>query len=157
MGRMLILALLILAACQQAAATPEAEGERFHRLYNAGDHAALYRGTSEIFSSSIDEAMFDELMRVPAAQFGAMRQAELRSVRRYSREDGEFVVLRYDTAFERGAAHEAIVYRVGEDGRLELEGYQIEAPGWPGMMMGEFASLLEEGAADGRYSERPES
>jgi hypothetical protein len=154
--RLLCALLMLTSACSSGggAGDPAQEGERFHRLYSGADYAALYRASSDLMVASVPQDMFAELFGIVHDQKGAVRQAVLRSARRYSRSDGNFVVLHYDTRFERGPARESIVYRIDERERLRLEGYQAEAPGWPGMMIGEFASRIEAGGAESEAESR---
>jgi hypothetical protein len=157
MRQKLLCALLMLAsACSigGTAGDPAREGERFHRLLDDADYSALYRSSSDLMVAGVPEDVFAELFGLVHDQKGAVRQATLRSARRYARPDGNFMVLHYDTRFERGTAQESIVYRIDARERLRLEGYQAEAPGWPGMMIGEFATRFESDAAKGEAESR---
>lgn len=138
MRHLLLCALLaIAAACSRGGApSPEAEAERFHRLYSEGDYASLYPTVSEVQRSGMDAAMFADLMDFARDRFGPVRDATLSSMRRHDRDGVGYVLLRYDTRFERGSAHEVISYRIGPGEQLELEGYHITSPGWPGMLWG---------------------
>ena len=105
----------------------EAEVDRFHQRWNADEFKAVYDEAHADFRNSQSADVMIGTLQGVKRNYGAFKSATRRSWG-FSTDNGvSNVKLKYDSAFENGAAVEAFVYRMSGDKAL-LVRYDIMTP-----------------------------
>jgi hypothetical protein len=121
------------AHAQQTDAVPQAvaAANRWLALSDAGDGAATWEQAAPSFRAAVSRAAWSDALRQARGPFGAFKSRTLRSseFRRSlpGAPDGEYVVIRYDSQFERNAhAVETVVPMRDADGSWKVSGYFVK-------------------------------
>jgi len=98
---------------------------------DAGDEAAAWRGTSSLFRQMVNEAQWAEAHGRVTAVLGRPLERELRDTEHRTSvpgaPDGQYVLLTYDTRFERKQeAVETVVTMLDDDGAWRVGGYFVQ-------------------------------
>lgn len=105
----------------------EAEVDRFHQRWNADEFKAIYDEAHANFRNSQSADVTIGTLQGVKHNYGAFKSATRRSWG-FSSDDGvSDVKLKYDSAYEKGSAVEAFVYRISGDKAL-LVSYDIMTP-----------------------------
>jgi hypothetical protein len=139
--------VLGLSGCglKQNTKAAEAEVDRFHQHWNADEFKAVYDEAHANFRDSQSADVTIGTLQGVKRNYGAFKSATRRSWG-FSTDNGvTSVKLKYDSAFENGAAVEAFVYRMSGD-KAALVSYDIMSP--------ETAKKLEEAEKAEREAKR---
>jgi hypothetical protein len=98
---------------------------------DAGDGAASWRGTSSLFRQMVTEAQWAESHGKVTGLLGRALERGLRDTEHRTSvpgaPDGQYVLLRYDTRFERKQeAVETVVAMLDADGAWRVGGYFVQ-------------------------------
>lgn len=105
--------------------------EDFHRLYNAGDYAAIYKAAGPDLKARATESYFVKLLADMRATLGD-EQETLRPDLQYRYDNGTvWVSFTQKTTFETGVAQEYFTFQV-IGGRAFLQKYDFVATGRSG-------------------------
>ena len=105
----------------------EAEVDRFHQRWNADEFKAIYDEAHMNFRNSQSADIMIGTLQGVKRNYGAFKSATRRSWGFSSDNGVTDVKLKYDSAYENGAAVEAFVYRMSGDKALLLS-YDIMSP-----------------------------
>ncbi|HET7460594.1 MAG TPA: DUF4019 domain-containing protein [Longimicrobium sp.] len=108
-----------------------AAAEAWLEHVDAGDHGAGWRETSSLFRQMVTEEQWSEAHGKVAAVLGRALRRELRDTEHRTSvpgaPDGEYVLLKYDTRFERKQeAVETVVTMLDTDGEWRVGGYFVQ-------------------------------
>jgi hypothetical protein len=122
------LGALALSACNPAADTKAAEDgvTAFHQAMDAGQFAAIYRGSSTDMKSSDSEEGLIKLFGALHSKLGNYKSGKTVSWNDNSNTSGHYVTLVREAQFERGPAKEEFVFRI-EGKRAVLAGYHVSS------------------------------
>lgn len=121
--------VLGLAGCglKQNTKAAEAEVDRFHQRWNADDFKAVYDEAHANFRNSQSADVTIGTLQGVKHNYGVFKSATRRSWGFSSDNGVTDVKLKYDSAYEKGSAVEAFVYRMSGDKAL-LVSYDIMTP-----------------------------
>jgi Protein of unknown function (DUF4019) len=133
-----LVTLLALAATALAAAGDEgaakakaqAAAEAWLAQVDAGSYAESWDEAAALFRKAITKDAWKQALEASRAPLGAVKSRRLRTAEYYTQlpgaPDGEYVVLQYDTVFEKKAtAVETITPALDADGHWRVSGYYI--------------------------------
>ena len=141
MKRLLPLVLLLVVGLTLAAAAPlpaegpekaaEQSAKTWLALVDAGKYGASWSGAAEAFKAAVSQAQWEGALEKVRAPYGKVVSRKLKSAT-FTREipggpAGEYVVIQYDTDFEKKAgAVETITPMKEKDGAWRVSGYYIK-------------------------------
>jgi hypothetical protein len=120
---------LALAGCSVAknAKVAEAEVDRFHQHWNAGDFQAVFDEAHMEFRAAQPAAAMIATMQTVKKNYGDLKSSKKRSWGFNSNNGVTDIKLSYDSVFARGAAVETFLYRMTGEKAL-LVSYDIVTP-----------------------------
>jgi hypothetical protein len=120
---------LALAGCSAAknAKVAEAEVDRFHQHWNAGDFQAVFDEAHMEFRAAQPAAAMIATMQTVKKNYGDLKSSKKRSWGFNSNNGVTDIKLSYDSVFARGAAVETFLYRMTGEKAL-LVSYDIVTP-----------------------------
>jgi len=129
LGAVAFALLLGLSGCglKQNTKAAEAEVDRFHQHWNADEFKAIYDGAHANFRNSQSADVTIRTLEGVKHNYGAFKSASRRSWGFNSDNGVTDVKLKYDSAYEKGSAVEAFLYRMSGDKAL-LVSYDIMTP-----------------------------
>jgi hypothetical protein len=129
--RLLIAALLLVtvAGCGFAKSKQIAAKsvETFHQQFNETRFSAIYSGSTTNFKASAPEAEFLKFIQAVRRKLGAFQSGTETGWRTNNTTNGTFVVLTYNSQFERGKATETFTFVISRE-TATLQGYNVNSP-----------------------------
>ena len=123
------------AADSTAAASPEADAqhaaEAWLAVIDAGKYAESWTETAAMFRAAMDQPGWTKALNTVRSPLGSLKSRALRSAH-YTKSlpgvpDGEYVVVQFDTAFDKKqAAVETVTPMKEADGHWRVSGYFIK-------------------------------
>lgn len=101
--------------------------EQFHRLYKAGDFAAMYRFTGSAVQSSTSLTGFVKYEQNVREKLGVLESAEVENYNVLYLLSGPQVRLDYRSTFQNGQAVESFEINF-KHGQPSIDGYRIDNP-----------------------------
>ena len=100
------------------------------RLVDAGQYASSWDAAAEYFRASVTQSQWETAMRQVRGHTGNVVARKVKSAL-FTRAlpdapAGEYVVIQYDTGFERGFAVETVTPMHEKDGSWKVSGYYIK-------------------------------
>ena len=125
-GFAVVAAAALVAGCGIGADVPVAKTEavKFHRQFNAGQFAAIYRNAGKDLTGVISEADWIRLCEQIEAMLGKFKEGSQTGWFDKWNNGVHEIDLTFVSVFERGAAEEQVVYRKADD-RYLLAGYHV--------------------------------
>jgi hypothetical protein len=121
-----------LVYAQEAAAVEQAKeaATRWLAAADQGNGAATWDQAAAPFQAAVSKAAWSDALAKAREPFGAMKSREL-SAANFTRSlpgapEGEYVVLRYTTRFEKGSAAELVTPMRDKDGTWKVSGYYVK-------------------------------
>jgi len=110
--------------------TAEAAASAWLALVDAGNYAASWREASSLFKKQVNEEQWKSAVASARQPFGALVSRRLKSAKFLTSlpgaPDGEYVVLDYDTSFEKKKeAFERVTPMKDTDGVWRVSGYYV--------------------------------
>jgi hypothetical protein len=121
-------AIALLAGCSLGADLPvaKAEADKFHRMFDAGQCAEIYRGAGPDLTGAITAADWATMCNGLHAKLGKFKSAaDPGWLDQWNNGTHQFV-LNYESEYEKGAAKEEFVFRTKGD-KLMLAGYHVSS------------------------------
>lgn len=130
-----MLALLLAALSMQAQEKPETlaqqSAERWLQLVDSGKFGESWDDSSSLFKAAVTREQWEHKLHETRDPLGKLQSRKLKSAT-YAKSlpgapDGEYVVIRYDSSFERKqSAVETITPMLDKDGVWRVSGYYIK-------------------------------
>jgi hypothetical protein len=129
MRRWLLAIGLLFAGCSFSADTKSAEQgvTEFHAALNGGRFDDIYTATGSDFKGVTTRDDFTKLLGAIHTKLGNFQSGKTVGWNDNANTDGHYVTLNREAQFERGAAQEQFVFRLGTDKKATLAGYHINS------------------------------
>jgi hypothetical protein len=128
-GFAIVAAAALVTGCGIGAEVPVAKTEaaKFHREFNAGKFALIYRGASKDLTDLISEADWIKMCELIQARLGKFKEGNATGWNDQWNNGIHQIDLVYDSTYERAKAQEDFVYRKVGD-RFLLAGFHVKSP-----------------------------
>jgi hypothetical protein len=109
----------------------QAAAEAWLSLVDAGSYGQSWTGAADLFKKRVDQGTWEKTLEGVRGPLGKMQSRTVRSAR-YATSlpgapDGEYVVVQFDTSFEKKSAGvETVTPMIDLDGRWRVSGYFIK-------------------------------
>ena len=132
------LLMLLRATCAQATAQQNPEqlaqqsSESWLALVDSGKYAESWQECAQTFQAAVTKQQWQSALRATRDPLGKLLSRKLKGATTYTKTlpgapDGEYVVIQYESSFERKrAAVETVTPMLDKDGKWRVSGYYIK-------------------------------